>query len=669
VSSKVEKNIEEHISNEDINNVRSWINNNKEIIPCNIFSIIVTFLNVYISIFEILDKNKKIVETLRRVMGFTASRENNGKEKIDNSEQPKCDNNEQDNNLKYSPEIEDKLKNKYNIALAKLREYQKSKPKKQRKKKKNSNIEPEIKSAENLDNQITDSNIENLDDQILDSNEELSGSREPVFCNDAVEYAQKEVEKKVDANNIPPNLVSKSSSYQDRTRYEISLTVTEITYHVETVSDPITGFSTSAKVEDGPAKYQITWSGIVQLVMLVIGMALPLNRLSNCLKTKISYFSPSRIYSMLKYTAHALFAIYIQLYKELAAEADIINTDDTNTSVLGMRKDMEELSKEELDKIKEMLEISKNEPDPQKIKILLEAEEYLPGQCKAKNSDNLKKQIFTTVLYGQRLKLKQSGNIVFYYTERKSAGDLLGNMLKIREKVDREKQEKDPNYQKSMLIIQSDSSSQNIPNPLPYDVVIIYIGCGSHARRPFWRYRNDCDYGIKYHCITMLYLFEQLFDAEKAGKATNSKSKLIENRNTIQKGLWEQIKKQAEQILQEYAQNSPIGVAAKYIINNYEVLTNYFNHPNVSIDNNISERMVRFEAIMMSSSKFRVSRLGRLTFDIIRTILSTCASIGLNSSTYLLYILKNQIEVRKDPKNHTPYAYMMRMKNKETQSK
>jgi hypothetical protein len=65
---------------------------------------------------------------------------------------------------------------------------------------------------------------------------------------------------------------------------------------------------------------------------------------------------------------------------------------------------------------------------------------------------------------------------------------------------------------------------------------------------------------------------------------------------------------------------------------------------------------------MLDNSKFRVSKRGRLVYDILRTILATCNAARISLFDYIVYLLKNQVQARAKPSDFTPYAFAQNQK-------
>jgi hypothetical protein len=605
--------------------VRSWLQEHRNSIPEEILPFLLAMLDMCEDAQVLLKHNKKLVDLLRQHMGFVPTKERNGKDT------PKKKPEEE-----WTKEEESALHRKMKKAREKWREYKQKRPKKRKKsvgRKNAPNPGPEGDPGE--------------------PESPPTATAESVFQLPAAQIATQNEERPVDREKLPTGLGTLVSSWKSRTRYNLSLLLTTINYEVETVQCTETGFSRTATVDDGPARFRITWDGIAQIVLLVVGMCIPLVRLATSLAASVRYFSPSRIYRICLYAAHACFAVYCEMFRQLAT-CSLFNGDDTNNKVLAMRVDNPALSEEEVRERVKRLTASKEETDPQRIDLLLEAEDLLGTQMPTKDGKGLKQSIFTTVVIGQRPELGPRAAIVFYHSERKSFGDVLGKILALRQE--------DPKLLNQPIVIQSDLSSSNIPNPLPANLTLVFVGCAAHARRPFWRYRKDADPLVGYHCYTMLLLFDKIFDSDREARATGSDERILQMRQEEQQPLWNEIKHQAEEILANFAPNSDMGKAASYIINHFNKLTRYLSDSRLRPDNNWAERLLRYEKVMLDNSKFRVSKRGRLVYDILRTILATCTTAEVSPFHYLVHVFKNQVDARKNPANYTPYAYATREK-------
>jgi hypothetical protein len=609
------------LTKNDLENVRQWfLDNDGKNFPPEIVKVILMMVELCLEAQDSIKSNKKLLALLRQHMGFVPTKERDGK-------------NEKPTEIGWNKETEDKLCRQVQRASEKLREYRKSRPPKPPRKKR----------------------------AVTKGAEGDNAGLEPVFSTPAVQTQTEIKELHLQKEDHPLGMIAPSRSFQERTRFDLSLCLKTINYSVETISCAQTGISKTAKVEDGPARFRVTWEAISQIAMMVAGMGIPMVRLAATLQTVEEYFSPTRIYRLLRYLANACAAIYIQIFKDLAS-CDVLNGDDTGSCVLEMRKDEEQQSEAEIAVAKEALAESLKKENPQEADLPLEIANFLGGQRCKKNSNKLKGSVFTTVVIGCRSRLGYTGNLVFYYTERKSFGDLLGKILAYREdnkenaasaQRDQESQIK----QFSHLVIQSDLSTQNIPNPYPTQLQPTFAGCAAHARRPFWRFRKDSDPEVGYYCFTMLLLFEKIFDSDRDARETGDRNAILKARKKDQAQLWEEIKTHCEEMKKKFAPNSDMAKAAAYVLNNYGKLTYYLNDLRIKPDNNQSERLLRFEKIMHDNSKFRVSKRGRLAYDILRTILGTCSATGVNAMEYFVFIMKNQIAARKNPSAFTPYAY------------
>ena len=568
---------------------------------------ILELINLVKEMGAVAKNQKKTTELLRQAMGLLPTKEREGKSPPPNPEI-------------WSKDIENKLLTKCNKAYNIWKAYKDNKPQKAAQKK------TRVSQTQACGtNRSPESVFQMASAKTQNESEDIVVNRE---------------------FDVPNNLIQPSSTWDKRIRYDVNLTITRTEYRVETLRCPITGFSKTATIDVGPAKYRVTYNTMAQLTLLVYGMGIPLVRLAASLSASEEYFNPSRIYRLCLHTARALASVYLVLFENLAW-CDYLSGDDTFNSVLEMRTDEEQIEKEAFNNA---LLLSKKEPDPQKADFVIETQSLLGSQMPRKDGKGFKKSIFTTVVIGKN----QDEQIVFYQTERKSFGDVLGKILAIREN--------NIELKKKKCTIQSDLSSSNIPNPMPIALLLAFLGCSAHARRPFWRYRTDADPEVQYYCYTMLLLFDKIADSDRDARETNNEKSILLARQEIQKPLWEEILTFAQEIQDRFAPNSDFAKAGDYIVNNFKELTYYLSDPLTKPDNNLAERLLRYEKIMLDNSKFRVTKKGRLAYDIIRTILTTCQANGVDAREYLVHILKNQLDVRQNPRNHTPYAFAKQQK-------
>ena len=99
-----------------------------------------------------------------------------------------------------------------------------------------------------------------------------------------------------------------------------------------------------------------------------------------------------------------------------------------------------------------------------------------------------------------------------------------------------------------------------------------------------------------------------------------------------------------------------------HIVRHYAALTAYLEDPRLPSNNNLSERVLRWDKIMEDASKFRMTEAGRLYVDILRTIVHTCSAASIDLQDYLVFVFKNRDAVAVDPSKFTPYAFALQLR-------
>jgi len=415
-------------------------------------------------------------------------------------------------------------------------------------------------------------------------------------------------------------------------RMDLKVVATEITYKVETVTDPVTGKSVRASmIDDGPDGFQLTWGAVGNLIKMHVGFAIPINRIM--LMIGQPEFSSSKICRVLQYIAMNLVVIYLHLSEQLS-DVKLLSGDDTTTKVLeagptGMPDD-----------------------------ICDEIDAHLGWLQPKANGKGDKKALNVSLIVGKP-SVDPRSTIRFFRTHVGSVGNLLTKLLESR------------SPKAGPVIFQGDLSLANLPLPaLREKFRLAVAGCGAHARRPFWRYRKD-DESLCYFMLRgFLFLakIEKLIDAR--GRTRQNVLKL---RGRYGRWIWIAMRNRCIAATTGHVPspgtyprgitpdvwppNTEMNKAAMYIINHFGELTLYLDHPELEYTNNGRERALRIEKCMLSSSKFRKTKRGRVTLDILRTINATCTAANVDLTAYLRFVFKHIDELHEHPENFTPYAF------------
>lgn len=438
------------------------------------------------------------------------------------------------------------------------------------------------------------------------------------------------------------------SSYDIVTRFETEIIVKERRIRVETVTDLYTGKSVRADLSGlGPERSKITWASIALLICLAIEAAMPFDRLRKVLFSAFGIFSTSSICRYFQSAAQKLAPVYLWLVAELAQKALILAGDDSFTRCIEMEI-----------KAARGLQDKDDELDPL---VKLVAEKL--GRSFPYKSDPKKPKggIFVSHVHGRTVPDDPRSTIYIYRTHYGHYGNLLSRMLAMRP------------ASAPKVIIQGDLSPSNFPDPLLLvRWVTRFVGCAAHARRPFRRYEDDDP------LLTdrMLELFALLSAAENRIFARQGQiCDIVQLRCKLEKPIWDEIRKLAQSVLDAekrksasgclhrlWPKKSPLYKGCRYIVKNYPELTAYLDDPRLEMSNNRAERILRGEKILLVSAKFRKSEVGRVSLDILRSLIMTARAAEVSPKAYLSWVLAQpKKDIEQNPQDFTPLAYRTRI--------
>ena len=423
------------------------------------------------------------------------------------------------------------------------------------------------------------------------------------------------------------------TAFKKTVRFDIGLLVTKKHFAVErrfTRDDVISAETDTG--EHGPPGYRVTWNALSSLVALTVSYAIPANRLAVMLSNDFGAFSSGQITRMLEYAANLCLEIYIGLGEEIS-EVPVALGDDSPTNVT------------------ESLEESTKDGE-----LVRQLDSQFGSQSLRRDGEGLKKQVNLSFVCGQTVPDDSRSWIFFFRTHMGSVGNLLSRIFSSRKRKNK------------TIKVQSDLSSSNkLESMISQLFDVVYAGCSAHARRPFWRNKDD-DPGLCYYllsCFALLARLEQRVRAENA-----SPERIVELRQRHGRKIWQLILKKcreaagmeppSHEAVHVWPADSPLGKAVRYVVKNQNLLEAYLSDAGFFMTNNLCERLIRRDVMMKLSSKFRRTKKGRAVFDILQTITATCTAAGVRLRDYLPFVFANREDIQISPQDYTPYAFCTR---------
>jgi transposase len=158
--------------------------------------------------------------------------------------------------------------------------------------------------------------------------------------------------------------------------------------------------------------------------------------------------------------------------------------------------------------------------------------------------------------------------------------------------------------------------------------------CNAHARRYFFKawstYKESAFYLDHYHEIYQL----------NGGARGQSPPRILELRAQM-KPRFEAMKEKALEELASYPEQSKYATALKYYLGNYEGLTLFLDEPEVPIDNNSQEGLLRNHVVGRKTWYGTHSERGALTAAILFTLVETCKLNHVNPREYFKRLVRD----------------------------
>lgn len=228
--------------------------------------------------------------------------------------------------------------------------------------------------------------------------------------------------------------------------------------------------------------------------------------------------------------------------------------------------------------------------------------------------------------------------IAFYMSGRRHAGENFAELLKKRN----EGLEKP--FQMSDALAANTSVEKEVRSGY----------CLVHARRKVYELREEypTECAIVLEAISKVYEYE----AETMGMSEDERLAYHQAKSApVMNGLKEWIEKQFSERLVE--PNSNLGQALRYWRTHWEKLTLWLRSPGMPLDNNECERTLKQFILMRKNSLFFKTEHGAAVGDILASLIQTCRLNGINAWDYLVTIIRNKSEARRNPHLYLPWNY------------
>jgi len=177
--------------------------------------------------------------------------------------------------------------------------------------------------------------------------------------------------------------------------------------------------------------------------------------------------------------------------------------------------------------------------------------------------------------------------------------------------------------------------------------------CNAHSRRYFYKPRlkyTEADFYLDhYHEI---YQLNDLSKGKSSEEILEIRSQMVPH--------FEAMKRQAIQEIPRYPNGNQYRKALHYFLGNYEGLTLFLTEPEVPIDNNAQERLLRSHVVGRKTWYGTHSERGAETAAILFSIVETCKLNGVNPREYFKQLVDDLLAKKTA---YTPYDYKIQLKS------
>ena len=184
--------------------------------------------------------------------------------------------------------------------------------------------------------------------------------------------------------------------------------------------------------------------------------------------------------------------------------------------------------------------------------------------------------------------------------------------------------------------------------------LILHAYCNAHARRKFKHSEDNFPEESK----VFIANYREIYCLENEVKKVSSYEEKLSLRQKM-RPFFEIMKGEGEKLISKCSEHFSLAKAINYFLKNFIGLTRCLDGPDIPLDNNGQERLLRPHVVGRKTWYGTHSKKGARTAAKLFTIVEGCKLVGINPREYFPYVVES-IHLGKEPP--TPYKYSQMQK-------
>ena len=258
--------------------------------------------------------------------------------------------------------------------------------------------------------------------------------------------------------------------------------------------------------------------------------------------------------------------------------------------------------------------------------------------CLEENKDRKESERQGTHTSGIVVRDQEGRRIALYQSGRKHAGENLDDLLKNR------------NPALGMPMKMSDAAAVNGKKKTP----TVDLNCLAHGRGKF----KEIEENFPLESLRVLEAIRKVYEnnARTVGMSERARLEYHQAKSgPVMEALRDWIEKQFEE--KKVEPNSGLGKAYQYLRNHWPKLTGFLSVPGAPLDNNEVERGLKRFVLFRKNSLFYKTEHGAEIGSILMSLIESCRLNKGNVFEYLLALLRDKAEARRNPERYLPWNY------------